>query len=258
MLCCIDKTLNGWNTERVASICRERCGGQGFLSVNKFGDYLSLAHSALTAEGDNRVLMVKIVKDMITNITKKGHKLPELSQCPIRQIAKSNEISDLRTLLDLLKFREVMLFEKLMKDTKDKLKSGKSKYEVLMRETSDSMQELAQAYGERVAMEYCMERLANIQNAQNKKVLTTVFQLFALDMIDRDLHHYILYGVVNNSAASKVQATKFALVKQLAPNVNDLFDCMSIPKHALYAPIAGDYVKYNASPNYGEIVGAKL
>jgi acyl-CoA oxidase len=26
-LCCVDKTLNGWNLERVASICRERCGG---------------------------------------------------------------------------------------------------------------------------------------------------------------------------------------------------------------------------------------
>mmetsp|Transcript_4484 Transcript_4484/g.6702 ORF Transcript_4484/g.6702 Transcript_4484/m.6702 type:complete len:181 (-) Transcript_4484:720-1262(-) len=26
-LCCIDKTLSGWNLERVASICRERCGG---------------------------------------------------------------------------------------------------------------------------------------------------------------------------------------------------------------------------------------
>jgi len=39
---------------------------------------------------------------------------------------------------------------------------------------------------------------------------------------------------------------------------NDLLDCMSIPKESLYAPIAGDYVKYNATPNFGEIIGAKL
>jgi acyl-CoA oxidase len=26
-ICCVDKTLNTWNLERVASICRERCGG---------------------------------------------------------------------------------------------------------------------------------------------------------------------------------------------------------------------------------------
>ena len=83
-LCCVDKTMNGWNLERVASICRERCGGQGYLSVNKFGDFIAIAHAALTAEGDNRVLMVKVVKDMITNVTKKGHKLPQLTQCPFR------------------------------------------------------------------------------------------------------------------------------------------------------------------------------
>jgi hypothetical protein len=68
----------------------------------------------------------------------------------------------------------------------------------------------------------------------------------------------MLYGVVNPAAAQKVEKTKYALVKQFAPNVNDIMDCMSIPKNSLYAPIAGDYVKYNSSPNFGEIVGAKL
>ena len=30
MLCCISKPLITWHSERTASICRERCGGQGF------------------------------------------------------------------------------------------------------------------------------------------------------------------------------------------------------------------------------------
>lgn len=37
---------------------------------------MSIAHAGLTAEGDNRVLMVKICKDMQTNIKKLGGKLP--------------------------------------------------------------------------------------------------------------------------------------------------------------------------------------
>lgn len=115
-LCCIDKTLNGWNLERVSSVCRERCGGQGYLSCNKFGDFLSLSHAALTAEGDNRVLMVKICKDMITNITKKGKKLPEMSQCPFRQLKNKESILDLATLLDLLKYKEIFLFQKLLSE----------------------------------------------------------------------------------------------------------------------------------------------
>lgn len=115
-LCCIDKTLNTWNNERVASICRERCGGQGYLSVNKFGDYLAVAHAGLTAEGDNRVLMVKICKDMQTNITKKGHLLPQMSMCPFRQIAILEDITELAVLLDMLIFREISLFTKLQED----------------------------------------------------------------------------------------------------------------------------------------------
>lgn len=78
-ICCITKTMCGWNCERVASTARERCGGMGYLAHSKFGDYIAMAHSALTAEGDNRVLMVKICKDMITNVRKFGHKLPEPS-----------------------------------------------------------------------------------------------------------------------------------------------------------------------------------
>jgi len=112
-LCCVDKTLSSWNLERVASICRERCGGQGYLAANKFGDYLAAAHAGLTAEGDNRVLMVKVCKDMITNITKKGQTLPAMASCPVRQIAKMADVTDLATLLDLFKYREIMLYTQL-------------------------------------------------------------------------------------------------------------------------------------------------
>lgn len=167
-------------------------------------------------------------------------------------------MSDLATLLDLLKFREVSLFDKLMKDTQRLRKAGKTSYEVLMHETSDVMQDLAFAYGERETLEYCIQRLSTLQNGKNKEVMAQVFQLFALDIIERDLTHYIIGGVLNKEAAASISATKIKLVKIIALLTDDLLDIMSIPKHALYAPIAGDYVKYNASPNFGEIVGAKL
>ena len=70
MICCVDKTLVGWHMERSVAIMRERSGGQGFLSANQFGEGVAAAHAALTAEGDNRVLMVKVVKDMLTIFNK--------------------------------------------------------------------------------------------------------------------------------------------------------------------------------------------
>jgi hypothetical protein len=45
MLCCGIKPLCGWNAEEAASVCRERCGGQGYLSCNKFGAIIGFAHA---------------------------------------------------------------------------------------------------------------------------------------------------------------------------------------------------------------------
>lgn len=76
-LCCITKTMLGWNLMKTAAICRERCGGMGYLAITKFADYIAMAHAAVTAEGDNRVLMTKIVKDYMTNVKAKTFKVPE-------------------------------------------------------------------------------------------------------------------------------------------------------------------------------------
>ena len=72
-LCSIVKTLMGWNYAKTAATCRERCGGMGFLSNSRFAEYLACAHTALTAEGDNRVLMHKIVKDLLKAVMTKQH-----------------------------------------------------------------------------------------------------------------------------------------------------------------------------------------
>ena len=52
-LCCSIKPLVSWNANVVATVCRERCGGQGYLLCNVFGLAIGFAHAGMTAEGDN-------------------------------------------------------------------------------------------------------------------------------------------------------------------------------------------------------------
>ena len=108
-LCCITKTMLGWNLMKVAGVCRERCGGMGYLAIAKFGDYMATAHASVTAEGDNRVLMTKIVKDYMTNVKKNGFKVPEPS-VNISQIGQMGDITALEVMTDLFRFREKVLF----------------------------------------------------------------------------------------------------------------------------------------------------
>ena len=61
--------------QETATTCRERCGGQGYLSVNRFGQILGFAHAGMTAEGDNRVLFQKVAKEYSSTVT-----LPHVAQ----------------------------------------------------------------------------------------------------------------------------------------------------------------------------------
>lgn len=59
-MCCVIKPMASWHLGNLVSVVRERCGGQGYLSCNRFGTFLGLAHAAISAEGDNCVLMQKV------------------------------------------------------------------------------------------------------------------------------------------------------------------------------------------------------
>lgn len=63
------------------------------MACNRFGDYLALVHASMTAEGDNRVLMTKVVKDMMTNIAKKKSELPKMTYCPKNQLPTFHDVS---------------------------------------------------------------------------------------------------------------------------------------------------------------------
>jgi acyl-CoA oxidase len=45
ILCCALKPMVTWHANETANICRERCGGQGYLSCNKFGHAIGGAHA---------------------------------------------------------------------------------------------------------------------------------------------------------------------------------------------------------------------
>lgn len=83
-VCCAVKAHVTWNFNEVATLCRERCGGGSFLAYNKISEGIAGSHSGMTAEGDNRVLMQKVVKDILADTQKEIHKMPKLTKCPIR------------------------------------------------------------------------------------------------------------------------------------------------------------------------------
>ena len=91
----------------MATICRERTGGGSFLLSSAIPEGLLSSHSGMTAEGDNRVLMQKVVKDILSDSQKGIHDKPEMTQCPNREIPNLADVNTFETLKNLIFYKEM-------------------------------------------------------------------------------------------------------------------------------------------------------
>jgi hypothetical protein len=137
-------------------------------------------------------------------------------------------------------------------------KGGMTDYEVNMMGTSELIQDLAMAYAERRMIDCCIDWLAGIEAAHDKKVMEAVFRVAALDCIKRDLGFYIKEKAIKPQAGANLIIAQNSLIKTMAANVDDLLALLAVPDDVLYAPLAGDYIGYFSQPNFGEVVAAKL
>lgn len=153
-MCCTLKPLCAWNLERTASVCRERCGGAGYLSCSRFGSLIGFSHAGITAEGDNRVLFQKAAKELLASIdTNKVKTRLHLARAysPLNPSSISGcNIGDIRNLFIA---RESKLMISLQKAMKGASYSSSDVFDAWMHRESDNVQALTQAYGEREVLE---------------------------------------------------------------------------------------------------------
>jgi len=257
-LCCVIKPLVSWHVNNTANIARERCGGQGYLAVNRIAPQIGMAHAAITAEGDNAVLMQKVTKELLAAVQDGSYKLTPISK------DASYDLASVPSLLKLLKARETMLVQELgaalaMKTGKQK----KSLYNVWMKEESDTIQNLARAYGEAIMMEQSLKVQEEKTNGDKPliNILNLLNNLSALICVENDLGFFLTRKFLTLEQGKQVSIQINAIIAQLAATPKhalDLVDSFGIPKELLYAPIADDWSKYNETDNQGELINSKL
>ncbi|XP_013413582.1 acyl-coenzyme A oxidase 2, peroxisomal [Lingula anatina] len=240
IMCCAIKPLASWNLEEVVSVSRERCGGQGYLSCNRFGTFLGLAHAAMTAEGDNSVLMQKVAKEALAKF-----KPAKLSP------PGSEDLSNTNYLHYLMQKRENTMFLTLGLKMQQAGKEGI--FDSWMYDCSDLIQGAARAYGERLISERFAATI-NESDSSLKPVLSKLYHLYLIDIVERNLGWFITSDTLPVAMAKEVNAVSANLCKQLSPQSLALCDAFAIPDPMLSAPIALDWVKYNEVDNQGEVV----
>ena len=250
-LCCIVKPMISWHAANTATTCRERCGGQGFLAANRFGEAIAGSHAGITAEGDNRVILQKVAKECLSEVNRNDLVL-FLSQ---RKISKSiifkyySNIDDYKSFLKLFDLRNKILLYDLAYDM---FESKKDIYDTWMYEKSDNIQELATSYGENIVVNQFLKVIEESDD-DLKETLIELYKVYCLTLIKENIGFFIKENLINKKSYEKVNEELNLNNKLLAQKSLDLVKSFNIPDWMHHAPIANDWEEYNRTENNGEL-----
>lgn len=228
------KSAATWSRVETLQICRECCGGQGFLAKNRIGSYKTDCDVDVTFEGDNTVLMQQVAKFLLDQASS-GKELPLPKRSP-----RDSDFLAQDHLLALFEYREWHLTRTIARDMKEQ---GQAGYDSNL----DKVVRLGWAYTERICLELFSQKV-NSADQRIRPVLTTLLKIYALSRIEKDLGTFVVLGTLGSKCAEGVR-------EQLISHCNGLVDAQDgsillqvcdafgLPDHLLHAPIAFNWSK---------------
>ncbi|TWP46860.1 acyl-CoA oxidase [Lentzea tibetensis] len=210
-----------WRTREVLIECRERCGAQGLLSVNRIVDALLPTEGAITAEGDNLVIWSKAGADMLIG---RGYRPPTVDTAVI-------SLQDNDSLLALLmwheRYRHRFARTRLRRPASNRWNNA-----------VNPALDLVDAHATRLAAQSLLTA-ARGTTGTARAALDLTFRLFALQRLAPHTGVLLAEGHLTADQVRGLAAEIDAVAEQLAPHALTMVDAFAIPDDLLQAPIAG-------------------
>ncbi|WP_307807008.1 acyl-CoA dehydrogenase [Naasia sp. SYSU D00057] len=245
--------------------CREACGGAGYLAENRFGQLRSDLDVYATFEGDNTVLLQLVGKRLLADYAKKfkgaspvtvagtlaksigGGALAAAGLTALSQrIADRGATGSARSLRDpevqerLLSSRVEIAVAELAARLRPAGKLAPAEAAALVGRSQHELIETARAYSRLRQWQAFTRGIAGVEHEPTRELLAQLRDVFALDMIERDLAWYLVRGVLSAQRARAVTATLDGLLAALRPYAVGIVDAFGYEQGHLRAPIASD------------------
>jgi acyl-CoA oxidase len=248
------KAVSSWNATQTTQTCREACGGEGYLAVNRIGALKADTDIFTTFEGDNTVLMQLVAKNLLSELRDKLTEMRPAQMAGffvdqrLAAIAKRNpgftfnftqrHIRDTDFQIVMFKFREsTALFyaaREFHRLTSKKQLDQYAAFANMQRELLD----LAHAHIDRVILERFGRMIAVVQSQPLKPVLRRMCDLFALSQIELNKGWYLEHGALTGLKSRAVSRQVDKLCREVRQEAVQLVDSFGIPDSCLAAPIA--------------------
>lgn len=241
------KAFASWHALETAQECREACGGQGYLAINRIGVLRADVDVFTTYEGDNTVLAQLLAKALLTEYRSSFDDLTPLRM--VRYLGRrvstyltdtvpllgavSDGVDQLPTLTGLLDRRSDHVLETLANRVNHRIGRGVGASEAFL-DVQPHAIAAARAHVERLVFAGIVRHAEPIDDP----AFTSIAALAGLWWVERDLGWFLEHGHLTPSGAAAVRAGITRLCSELAPDARHLVDAFGIPDEVLAAPIA--------------------
>lgn len=246
------KSYTTWFTTDTLQECREACGGKGYLAENRFADLKADTDIFTTFEGDNTVLMQLVAKGLLSDFRQEFHGggympivrflsgqfltlVAELNPITIR---KTNEdhLLDSEFQLAAFHYRERANLISVGQRMQNFIKKRINPHDAYLR-CQNHMLVLAEAYIERIVLENFIEVVKKVEDADLKKQLKTMCDLYALSTIEKHKGWYLEKDYMEGKKTKAIRQMVEKLSKNLRSEALFLVEAFAIPDQCLGAEI---------------------
>ncbi len=244
------KAYATWHAIDTLQACREACGGQGYLAVNRLGPMRADADVFTTYEGDNTVLAQLLTKGLLTDHRSQfedltparllRHLTARLSGAMAEAIPRLGavaEVADPDAQLELLRRREAHILDTLARRIRKRTDDGVDPALAFL-DVQPHVLAAARAHVERIALESVLRRERAAATEDLRSLLGRVRGLTALWWTEGDLGWFLEHGVLTPAGAAEVRRRVTRLSAELRIDARHVVDAFSIPDEVLAAPIA--------------------
>jgi acyl-CoA oxidase len=226
------KACTTWHTTRVLQECREACGGEGYMNVNRIPGLKADADIFTTFEGDNTVLMVWIGRLLLTEALRaaKG------DDAGVASAAAGGSEAAGQHHRWLLRQREERLLAQTVENCQRRIAAGAESAAAAAQEQL-ALFRLAGAYMERVVLEQFATGIERCAEAGVQGALGRLRDLYAWSVIEQARAWFLENDCLTPAESRTVPKQVDDLCAQLAPDAVALVDAFGIPEECLDSPI---------------------
>jgi len=246
------KAASTWHATDTIQTCREASGGQGYLAVNRLAALKADTDVFTTFEGNNTVLLQLLGKSLVTGHKRQfgemnlgglvrhlaaqaGTAISELNPV-VTRITDEAHLRDRAFLLGALRWRAQHLVSSLARRLKHRIDSGADSF-LAVNECQDHLIETAQAHVESLVAEQFAEGIDACPDAELRRALDPLFQLYSLWRLESDRGWFLEQGYLEGGKAKAIRKLVNKLCGEVRSQAVPLVDSFGVPEACL-PPIA--------------------